>query len=314
MYFLERALDNTNHFGKLILLAFTFVFGSFIGMIPLIVAMVTADSMPLEFLDTLDFSLFGISKNTSLLLNLLPFVVALFACILVVKKMHARSFSETVNGTRKVRWNRAFVGFGVWGLFVVAVFFVEYTIDPNNFVLQFDVKTFLPLLFISLLFIPLQTTCEEFIFRGYLTQNVAAWTKNRWLAIIIPGLLFGLMHSCNPEITEYGFWAAMPSYIIFGLIFGLVSVLDDGIELAMGMHAANNILACLLVTFKGSALVTPAIFYAKTIDVNMSTISTAVFGILAVLFFAWKYKWNFHILNRKVKPLPSTEEETMFGL
>lgn len=132
-----------------------------------------------------------------------------------------------------------------------------YATIPDNFTIQFDIKTFVPLLLITVLFIPLQTTCEEFLFRGYLTQGVAAWTKDRWLAVIIPGMVFGLMPISNPEVSEYGFWAAMPQYIIFGLAVVLV----DGIEVAMGIHAANNIFACLFVTFDASVLSTPAIFH-----------------------------------------------------
>lgn len=58
--------------------------------------------IPPEFLKTMDFSILGVSQNIGLLLNLLPFAVALFACILFVRILHSRSFSETVSGTKKV--------------------------------------------------------------------------------------------------------------------------------------------------------------------------------------------------------------------
>lgn len=314
MHFLERALDNTNNFGKYVLtIVIFFLSANLIGAIPLLIVMgiqiVKMGEIPSDFLSTMDFTLLGISQNMGLLLMLIPFAVALFFTILFVKILHSRSFSETVNGTKKVRWNRAFTGFGVWFLLMLAYLLIYYAINPDNFAIQFDIKTFLPLLLISVLFIPLQTTCEEFIFRGYLTQGVAVWTKNRWLAVIIPGILFALMHSFNPEVSEYGFWAAMPQYLIFGLIFGLTAVLDDGIELAMGMHAANNLFACLFITFDASALQTPAIFHQQTINMGLETISLTLVGILAVVFFAWKYKWNFRIMNQKVEPLPEMEVE-----
>jgi membrane protease YdiL (CAAX protease family) len=316
MHFLERALDNTNHFWKYVLIAVIFFLSAnLIGGIPLIVVMITQTvkmgGIPPDFAANMDFTLLGISQNAGLLLMLIPFAVALFFCILFVKILHSRSFSETVNGTKKVRWSHAFVGFGVWFLLMLIYLLVFYAIDPGNFVIQFDIKTFLPLLLISVLFIPLQTTCEEFLFRGYLTQGVGAWTKNRWLAIIIPAILFALMHIANPEVSEFGFWGAMPQYLIFGLIFGLTAVLDDGIELAIGMHAANNIFASLFVTFDASALSTPAIFHQQTMHVGIETIVLAILGILAVMFFAWKYKWNFRIMNQKVEPLPMNEVDKL---
>lgn len=313
MHFLERALDKTNNFGKYVLIAIIFIVANIIGSIPLIiVALVHGAKMggiPSEFLNTMDFTLLGISPNIALMLTLLTFVFALFACILFIKILHSRSFSETINGTKKVRWNRVFIGFGTWLLFMLIFLIVNYAVDPDNFTFQFDIKSFLPLLLITLLFIPLQTTCEEFLFRGYLTQGVAAWTKNRWLAVIIPAILFGLMHIANTEVSEYGFWVTMPQYIIFGLIFGLISVLDDGIELAMGMHAANNIFACLFVTFDASTLPTSALFHQKTMHLGIETIVLTVTGIIAMVFFAKKYKWNFRIMNQRVKPLSQIEPE-----
>jgi membrane protease YdiL (CAAX protease family) len=40
----------------------------------------------------------------------------------------------------------------------------------------------------------------------------------------------------------------MPQYVLFGLVFGIITVLDDGIEAAVGAHAANNIFLCIMVT------------------------------------------------------------------
>jgi len=312
MNFLERALDKTNHFGKYIWMVVIFFAASLIGSIPMVIAAVVrgsrmgGDALGV-FFETLDLTVLGFSQNVGLLLMLIPAAVTLFACIWAVKYMHSRTFSETVNGTKKVRWNRAFMGFGVWFLLMFIYSLAYFAICPDNFTFQFDIKSFLPLVLITLLFIPLQTTSEEFLFRGYLTQGIAAWTKNRWLAVIIPGILFGLMHTANPEVSEYGFWAAMPNYIIFGLLFGLTAVLDDGIELAIGMHAANNIFACLFVTFDASALQTPALLHQHELYMGAETVALAVLGIIAIIFFARKYKWDFRIMNKKVEPLPIVE-------
>ncbi len=276
-----------------------------IGGIPLVVVMITQavkmGGLPPDFATTMDFTLLGISQNAGLLLMLIPFAVALFFCILFVRILHSRSFSETVNGTGKVRWSHAFAGFGIWFLLMAIYLLVSFAINPDNFVILFDIKTFLPLLLIAVLFIPLQTTCEEFLFRGYLTQGIGVWTKNRWLAIIIPAILFALMHIANPEVSKYGFWEVMPQYFIFGLIFGLTAILDDGIELAIGMHTANNLFACLFITFDASALSTPAIFHQQAMNIGVETIVLFVAGILAIGFFTWKYKWDFRIMNQKVK-------------
>jgi membrane protease YdiL (CAAX protease family) len=256
-----------------------------------------------ERLSKMDFPAMGISENLGLLLMLIPFIIGLLTLYLFIKYLHGRTFSETINGTKKIRWRRIFSGFGVWFLLMFVYFLIAYMISPENFLFQFNVKTFLPLLFIAVIFIPIQTTFEELLFRGYLGQGIGVWTKNRWFVVLIPAILFGLMHLMNPEISTYGVWAAMPQYILFGLIFGFVSVLDDGIELSMGMHAANNIFACLFVTYESSALKTSAIFKQDTVNMQAETIVLLVAGLLAMLFFAKKYKWNLSIMNKRIKPV-----------
>ena len=72
------------------------------------------------------------------------------------------------------------------------------------------------------------------------------------------------MHVMNPEIKEFGFLTMMPQYISFGLLFGIISVLDNGIELAIGAHAANNIFLSIFVTQKSSTLQTVAMFEQQT--------------------------------------------------
>jgi membrane protease YdiL (CAAX protease family) len=249
----------------------------------------------------------GIPLNVQLIIALIPFAVGLITIALLVRGMHKRTFSETVNGRAKIRWNRVFTGFAVWFLLMLVFLAISYIVDPANLRIQFDARQFIPLLVIALLLIPFQTTFEEYVFRGYLAQGIAAWTKNRWAVILIPGILFGLMHYSNPEVKEFGFWLSMPQYIMWGIIFGLIAVLDDGIELPIGIHAANNIFACLFVTHKASALQTPAIFEQLKVDPLSDMLGLLIAGALTVFIFSRKYKWDFRILNRKMEQAEEME-------
>jgi membrane protease YdiL (CAAX protease family) len=301
MKFLEKSLDGTNSFGNfLIVVIGSFFAANFIGALPLIGAII------LQIVENggsfdMTHSTFGLSQNLYLFCMLFSFIVGFFALILLIKWMHKRSFAETINGTNKVRWNRIFFGAAVWFILLAVYMIIYYIADPENFVFQFNLKKFIPLFLITVLLMPFQTSYEELMFRGYIAQSFAGWTKNRWIAIIIPSIFFGLMHSFNPEVKEYGFLAAMPQYIIIGLLFGIISILDDGIELAMGMHAINNIFLSLFVTNSSSVLQTPAVLEQLNINVTLETMVMLISGIIAVLIFTKKYKWNFSILNKKVK-------------
>ena len=115
-------------------------------------------------------------------------------------------------------------------------------------------------------------------------------------------VLFGLMHALNPEVKEYGFLTMMPQYILFGLIFGIITILDDGIEAAMGAHAANNTFLCIMVTNKSSALQTAALYEQHTLypwtEFGALLVTAIIFILILKRVFRWK---NFSLLAGELK-------------
>lgn len=305
MKHLEFALNKGNQIWKyIIVLIVTFVAASFIGSIPLLVVYTIKAAQTGAIGKTLDISnlgAIGISSNLALVLLMLPLVLGLVILICLVRWFQNRSYTEIINGTRKVRWNRFFIGAICWVVLMLSVYIIEYILDPTNFILQFNLSTFVPLVFISFLIIPLQTSFEELAFRGYLAQGIGALTKSRWLVMVIPSLLFGLLHYSNPEVKEFGFWIMMPQYIFFGMIFGLISILDDGIELAMGVHAANNIFLSLFFTHSSSAFQTAAVFSIQKINPYVEFLSLILSGMILIAFLYKKYNWSFSVLNKRIE-------------
>ena len=308
MKFLERVFDGQSQWWKYLIVCLVgFVGGQLLGAIPLgivvaVKTIISQGSIAINPGNMADLTVFGLSKNLALFLTLFSTVVSLLFTIFLIKALHNRTFSETVNGRRKIRFGRIGSGAAVWVILMVVYLIIDYSFNPGDYVLQLDWGKFIVLCILSLCMIPLQTTSEELLFRGYLAQGFAAWTKNRWLAFLIPGVLFGLMHIANPEVKEFGFWLAMPQYVFFGLLFGLISVLDDGIELAIGMHAANNVFLSIFTTHSASALQTNALFEVQAIDPVKDLILLVVTGLIALAYFAYHYQWNFGILNQKVNP------------
>jgi membrane protease YdiL (CAAX protease family) len=237
--------------------------------------------------------------NLVLFSMLFPFVCFLATAIFFIKIFHNRTWTQVINGTSRIRLSRFFFGIAVWGTISLICSAVTYLTEPESLTFRFEAGKFIVLLFISVIFIPLQTTAEEFIFRGYLMQGVASWTKSRWWALVIPSVLFGLLHGINPEIKQYGFWVMMPQYIFMGLMFGAITLFDDGAEIAMGMHAINNITGCTLVTYESSALQTDALFIANEINPAEDLKWLLLTGVTAFGIFALKYKWNFRIFESK---------------
>ena len=169
---------------------------------------------------------------------------------------------------------------------------ISYFIAPETYQFQLEWKTWLPLVAIALLIMPMQTSFEELLFRGYLLQGLGLGTNSRLVALVITSLLFGGMHYFNPEIQEFGLLLMMPYYIGMGLFLGILTLMDESLELALGIHAANNIFGAAFVTFAGSALQTDAVF--RVTEVN-TTFMIPVFFLMAGVFiylctrrFGWK--------------------------
>ncbi|MDR1918750.1 MAG: CPBP family intramembrane metalloprotease [Tannerellaceae bacterium] len=307
MKFLEHALDKKNQVWKYLLVCLgALVVWPTIGQIPLLIvvlvkAFANGGLGALNPDNLADFSYLGLSKNLALGLVLFSMAVSLVLTVLLVKLLHKRTFSEVINGRKKIRVERCLTGAGVWFVIMLLAYAVDILINREDYIVQFNLSQFIPLLFIVLIFIPFQTTGEEFLFRGYLAQGLAAWTKRHWVAWLVPSLIFGLMHIANPEVKEFGFWASMPQYIYFGLFFGLISILDDGIELAMGLHAANNIFLALFATHKSSALQTDAVLEIVHLNPYKDTLLLVLMSAVAMAYFVWKYKWDFHILSRELR-------------
>lgn len=304
MRFLERGLDQQNQWWKYLVVIFVgIILGSIVVTIPFFAFIFyTVSKYDLDYLPKLEeLATIGVSKNLVFMLEILPFAVILFFTLYFIKSLHKRSYKETINGTNKLRYGRMWAGFAVWTILIAVFSIGDYLINPSNFVVQFDLIKILPLLLISLLLVPLQTTYEEVLFRGYLAQGVASLTRNRIMVILLPGILFGLLHIGNPEVKEYGFALSMSQYMFFGLLFGLIAVLDDGIELPIGMHAANNIFCALFITHNSSAFQTNAILEQLSINPFKDAISLYITGVIVVIYFAYKYKWNFKILTKKIE-------------
>ena len=71
-------------------------------------------------------------------------------------------------------------------------------------------------------------------------------------------LIFGSMHVFNPEVAKMGY--VIMVYYIVQVCFGRYYSMDEGIELALGFHAANNLVGALLVTSDWSVFQTHSLF------------------------------------------------------
>lgn len=252
--------------------------------------------MPKTELDEAYESMSEIPNNIALLINLLPFVFLLSLLFMLVRVLHKRSVLSLTTSREKVDYKKILFSLGLTVLISIVTFFISYSLDDSNVLWNFNPLNFAILVLVSVLLFPFQIGFEEYLFRGYLMQQVGVITRNRWFPLLFTSVLFGLFHSANPEVAEMGF-GVMVFYIGTGFLLGIMTLMDESLELALGFHLGNNIMAALLITSDFSAIHTDAIFkyseVVKPVDMlNEMIVSIALVYPIILFIFAKKYNWK----------------------
>lgn len=287
--FLRQIHKGGLQFWQFLLTIVLVILGYLFGQMPLTLVLFyynsknggTLDSLN-EVVESMDFSAVGMPHNLTLFLMLLMFVMAMIGLYVGVVKFHKRDFKTIWTGRRKIDYSRILFAFLVWISIAILSEFVSYLITPDNYVLTLEWQPFLILLIICLTLLPVQTTFEELFVRGYLMQAFGLVFHKRWMPIVVTSMIFGGLHMMNPEVREFGLGTMMFYYVGIAVFLGVLTLLDDGLELAIGVHAATNIYGALLVNFEESAIQSPSLI--KMVDVNANSMTVFSF-VGAVIFF-----------------------------
>ena len=246
--------------------------------------------------------------NLNLVFVLLPFAGGLLALLITVKFLHNQSLKILTTSRNKIDWKRFWFIFFLWGIISSSFVLVDYFLAPEDYEWNFKLIPFLILCVIAIILVPLQTSFEEYLFRGYLMQGLGVLVKNKWVPLLVTSLVFGLLHIANPEVDKLGY-VIMIYYIGTGLFLGVMTLMDDGLELALGFHAANNLFTALLVTANWTAFQTHSIFkdLSDPSDMGFMEIFVPVFIVFPILLFILSKKYNWSdwkdkLLGRVVEP------------
>ncbi len=185
----------------------------------------------------------------SLILLLLTFLGMAFGAFAAVRWLHHRPVASLF-GPRALVLRDFGLGFGLFMLVALpGVLWFFLTLDLTRGVAWAVWFLFLPLAIGGLL---IQTGAEEIVFRGYMQQQLAARFAARWVALVLPSVLFGLVHYAPAEMGGSTWWIVGVTGF-FGFLMADLTMRSGNIGMAWGLHFANNMLAILLFT-TGEAL------------------------------------------------------------
>lgn len=255
-----------------------------------------------------------LEPNLNLFLMLLSFAVGLIGLFLVVKYLHKQTIKHLTTTRKKIDWSRFFFSFILWGVISSSLVLLDYFISPEDYVINFKLIPFFILCVIAIVLVPLQTSFEEYLFRGYLMQGIGVLAKNKWIPLFTTSLVFGLLHIANPEVEKLGY-ITLVFYIGTGLFLGIMTLMDEGMELALGFHAANNLFAALLVTADWTAFQTHSILkdMSDPTTTSFSEIFVPVFVVFPILLLVMSRKYNWtdwkgRLFGKVVEPLSETDK------
>lgn len=290
--FLEQGIKPQNKFWLYLIGSVLIIIASFIGQIPFSAAILYSSFINKTAFPTDNAGAMSIfDPNITLFLVMISFAFAFAGIYFVVKYLHNQTLLSITTSRKKIDWNRILFSFLLWSVFSALSFWVVYMRSPENFVWNFKLVPFLILLVVGTLLIPVQTSTEEYVFRGYLMQGFANLAHNKWFPLLMTSVIFGSMHVFNPEVAKMGY-VIMIYYIGTGLFLAVITLMDEGMELALGFHAANNLVGAILVTSDWSVFQTYSIFKDMSEPSAGLDVILPIFVVYPILLFIFSKKYN----------------------
>ncbi len=277
------------------------VFLSLIGVIPIFMAnSLFAESTALLM------SVIGLSPLAYALM-LLTFPAALVGLYFGWTKVQGRSLTSLHTVFVRFRWGRVIQSF-VIGWAVLAAFTLGASLlgfASPRFI--FDASRFLPFALLSFLLLPVQSATEEIVVRGFMNKGLIQVLGNKWVAFTLTSGLFMALHLSNPEAKAGADAGILPivmsGYFFFGFAACLMVLIDDGLESAIGIHAANNTFAAIFVNYENSVLPTPSVWQVTPNPTGDAISTIIVLSVILACLYVTRKRW---VIDRA--PLPKPKE------
>ena len=239
------------------------------------------------------FIVVGNSKAPNFLLMHLSFVIGAGGFYILLKSLHGKNVLHVLTERVQFDYRRSFFALSVFFVLAGISLSANLILDPSALKFRGDGSDLLIISLLALIFVPIQAGLEEAFFRGYLLQGFSLLIKSRVGILILTSMIFASLHLLNPEPWSYGLFPYILSIFFVGLFMGLITLADGGVELAIGIHVANNLWVHLILGLEDSVI--PSSSLLVNVDQELDLTSTIIPSLIqyTVLtgIFALKYKW-----------------------
>ena len=187
----------------------------------------------------------GLTTPTQMLTILASFGFMIGAVCLAVILLHHRHPVTILGGWRPsgAQFLRSMRGLIPYLALIGAFTFFTEDLQSN---LSFGL--WLSLLPLTLFFLLIQVSAEELLFRGYLQSQLAARGLHKSIWILLPSVLFGLLHYDPTVMGEAAPWIVIWT-IGFGILAADLTARSGTLGPAIAFHFAVNFMAIALIGF-----------------------------------------------------------------
>jgi membrane protease YdiL (CAAX protease family) len=300
--YLSLGLKGRNHWWRYVIaIILVFVFTFPLGYIPTELYIDGGDFSGMssaeiyQVIESDDFNAVGLDQNIGFLTMLAGFLFGVIVLLLCYRYLHKKKLLHIFTAFQKFRWKHMLFGFGVWAMLYVISTVIDMLVHTETYQFSLEWNRFLPLLFICIFILPIQILFEELFMRGYLMQMFYNVLKVPAFAILMSAIVFAVLHLGNPEVEAFGWHIMMPYYLSAAIMYGILTVWDNGVEIAVGVHAANNILLALTVSYDDAVLQVDSIWTKAEYNVTIWTV------LIQLAMFAITLYATYLFLERKKK-------------
>jgi uncharacterized protein len=251
------------------------------GGVAMILAAADLYSVPVEDLETFP----DVAPWKAGVITLVSFIPLFLIVPLLYVLLLRLPWRALITSRGRISYRRIFHGFIAMSALVVPLSALDLILNRDDYRYTFDFSLFWPYLIVALTLLPIQTTAEEFLFRGWLLRWNASGKWPIWAVTILNASLFALPHMFNPEVKDY-YILAFLYFASMGAMLTLATLRDKSLEVAIGAHFANNFVAGVLISYQDSALPSAAVLMSGELDWLGSTVT----AIVMVPIFLWLTK------------------------
>ena len=231
-------------------------------------------------------------QRMSIFLNILSYAAFIMVTIVVVTRFLKFPFRKMLSEGMAFR-ARPF-GIGLVAMLVAGAgsTFIQMALSPQDF--TYTLQRGWPVDFLlAFVLVALAAFLEEVLCRAYVAYFVSDDMERRgkqklWYCLA-SAVVFTVFHFQNPEVHGPQAIYAMVFYFIMGFALMAVTLRTRGIEAAIGIHLANNLVNAWLFTYRDAALITNAVWtHSNNIGPWMvvQTVICVVLSCGAVILFS----------------------------